>query len=86
MNELERIAAKCLKPIEHQIYESDRQKVIKAIVEELGRAKATIVADANSLKPESLLDVKNADIYSPGDKLIIDGNVLVFDECLLTFL
>ena len=47
MNELERIAAKCLKPIEHQIYEPDRQKVIKAIVEELQK-----VRDITVLHPE----------------------------------
>jgi hypothetical protein len=33
MNELERIVSKCLKPIENQIHETDRQKVIRAIVE-----------------------------------------------------
>jgi hypothetical protein len=79
MNDLERIAAKCLKPIEHQIYESDRQIVIRAIAGELQRARDTIVADENSLKPESLFDGNNADTYSPGDKLIIDGF-----ECVIT--
>ena len=47
MNELERIAAKCLKPIEHQIYEPDRQIVIRAIAGELQR-----VRDTNVLHPE----------------------------------
>jgi len=56
MNDLYKIAAKCLKPIENQIYEADRQKVIEAIVVELENAKATIVVDGNSLKPESLFD------------------------------
>jgi hypothetical protein len=77
MNELERIAARCLKPIEHQIYESDRQIVIRAIAGELQRVRDTIVVDENSLKPESLFDGNDA--YSPGDKLIIDGF-----ECVIT--
>jgi uncharacterized protein YqgQ len=55
MNELERIAAKCLKPIEHQIYEPDRQKVIKAIVEELEKAKATIVIETEDYTLERLI-------------------------------
>jgi len=51
-----KIAARCLKPIENQIYEADRQKVIEAIVQEIENAKATIVVDENSLKPENLFD------------------------------
>ena len=40
-----KMAAKCLKPIENQIYEADRQKVITAIIQEIENAKATIVVD-----------------------------------------
>ena len=42
-----KIAAKCLKPIENQIYEADRQKVIEAIVVELEK-----IQDTNILHPE----------------------------------
>jgi len=55
MNELERIAAKCLKPIEHQIYESDRQLVIRAIAGELQRARTTITIETEDESLEKLV-------------------------------
>ena len=74
-----KIAAKCLKPIENQIYEADRQKVIEAIIQAIENARATIVVDENSLKPVSLFDGLTVEIYSPGDRLMVDGS-----ECVIT--
>jgi len=86
MNELEKQAADCLKTIENQIYEPDRQAVIKKIVEiRKGAIVSKKIYDAmmNLSVEVGEIEVENMNLTDINSKLAVQINNTIQDAATL---